>query len=320
MYAGPREIGAVSTLRINVTQRCDFRRLFSETAGPPIRENARSLLSFDEIALVVQAAIEHGIGAFKLTGGEPLLRRDFPHLVALLRSRPGVRELSLKTDGRLLEPFAQDLKQAGLDRVTVRLDTLDRKKYKILTRGASLDRVWQGIAAAVAAGFPHPKINCVVIRGVNDDELIDFADLTMKANVTVRFVEYMPGEATCLGGRHDQRFVPEQVVRDKLTLRFGSLQSVPTDAGCGPARLCRLPDAAGKVGFISPVSAPFCESCNRLRLSPTGVLKSCVFEGSQIDLRPILRRRTPSADRDDIVARLHAVFRDCPVAPSCTAP
>jgi cyclic pyranopterin phosphate synthase len=302
---GPRDIRAVKTLRISVTDRCNFRCVYCMPEDKIDWVPRDTLLTFEEIVEVVRAAIGHGITAFKLTGGEPLVRHDLPRLVAMLRAEPGVSEISMTTNGALLDEHAGALKAAGLNRLTVSLDTMDRIRFRTITRGADIEHVWRGIRAAVAAGFKHPKINCVAMRGINDDEFADFAALTCETDLTVRFIEYMPLGRTALGGEYEARFISEQDIRERITPRLGPLEPASTDSGFGPANVWRLRGAAGRIGFISAMTKPFCATCNRLRLTAEGQLRSCLFDGGEVELRPILRNKTR------VAAELRRAFVDC---------
>lgn len=296
---GPRDIRYVRTMRISVTDRCNFRCVYCMPADKMDWVQRDRLLTFEEIKAVAETAASFGITAFKITGGEPLVRHDVPRLVSSLRSLACDPELSITTNGALLVRDANALKQAGLHRITVSLDTLDKERFRSITRGADIDEVWRGIHAAVDAGFKHPKINCVTMKGINDDEFADFAALTVDNDLTVRFIEYMPLGRTALGGEYEKRFIGEQEIRDRITARFGALQPSEKDTGHGPAVVWRVPGARGRIGFISAMSKPFCESCNRLRLTAEGQLRSCLFDGGEIELRPILRAEADSDNRAD---------------------
>ncbi|MFQ5430207.1 MAG: GTP 3',8-cyclase MoaA [Phycisphaerae bacterium] len=304
---GPRHINAVKTLRISVTDRCNFRCVYCMPEDKLDWVPKETLLTFEETLIVARAAQRHGIHAFKITGGEPLVRHDLPRLIAMLKRLPGTPELSMTTNGSLLDCHARPLKEAGLDRLTVSLDTLRPDRFKAITRGAELARVWRGIKAACAAGFAHPKINCVAMRGINDDELATFADLTINRRMTVRFIEYMPLGRTVLGGAFEQRFISEVEIRRRIEQHHGPLVTASVDTGHGPATMYRIRDAKGAIGFISAMSRPFCETCNRLRLTAEGQLRSCLFDGGEIELRPIIRRGPEEHIRDE----LHAAFVSC---------
>jgi len=260
------------------------------------------ILTFEEIARVVRAAIDvHGIRRFKITGGEPTVRRDLVALIAMLRQIGGVADLSLTTNGQLLADLAKPLRDAGLDRVTVSIDSLEPAKFHRITRTGDLSAVLAGLDRAVAVGLGSVKINCVMMRGINDDELADFARLTLDRPITVRFIEYMPlGEsavgpaAGCDGqSRGPGVFISEADAREIIEQHLGPLVPVDrrSEAGVGPATVWRLASSRGpgRIGFISAMSQPFCSTCNRLRLTADGLLRSCLFDGGEVDLKTILR-------------------------------
>ncbi len=304
---GPRHISAVRTLRVSVTDRCNFRCIYCMPEDKIDWVPRATLLSFEEILVVARAALRHGIRGFKITGGEPLVRHDVPRLVAMLKHLPGPPELSMTTNGALLDEYARPLKDAGLDRLTVSLDTMDKGRFREITRGANVDHVWAGIEAALAAGFKHPKINCVTMRGINDDEFADFAALTLDRDLTVRFIEYMPLGRTALGGDYELRLISEAEIRERIEAVHGLLEPAFRDTGHGPAVVHRLLGARGKIGFISAMSKPFCATCNRLRLTAEGQLRSCLFDGGEIELRPIVR----GGPEAEIRNTLHQAFIDC---------
>jgi len=295
---GPRDIRAVRTLRISVTDRCNFRCVYCMPEDKLDWVARERLLSFEEIVDVARAAMGLGIHGFKLTGGEPLVRHDLDRLVAMLKALPGGPEVSMTTNGSLLDEHAQRLFDAGLDRITVSLDSLQPDRFRTFTRGAELEQVWQGIRAALVAGFRHPKINCVAMRDMNDDEFADFAALTIDTACTVRFIEYMPLGRTALGGEYEQRFISEEDIRRRIEARFGELTPATRDTGHGPAVVWQIPGAKGRIGFISAMSKPFCETCNRLRLTAEGQLRSCLFDGGEVELRPILRDASRTRQSD----------------------
>jgi cyclic pyranopterin phosphate synthase len=310
--SGPRSIGAVKVLRISVTDRCNFRCVYCMPEEGVRWLPKEDILSFEEIAEVVRAAVEvHGIRRFKLTGGEPTIRHGIVELVRLLREIDGVEDLSLTTNGLLLGDLARPLKEAGLDRVTVSVDSLRPERFKRITRTGDLAAVMRGLDRCEEVGLGALKVNCVTMRGTNDDEFADFAALTIDRRLTVRFIEYMPlGDAAIqhstnrvdeaevgpAGGcgaqdRGEDAFISESEVRAAIEGRLGPLLPVDraTEAGVGPANVYELAGAVGRVGFISAMSAPFCATCNRLRLTANGVLRSCLFEGGEVDVRSVLR-------------------------------
>jgi cyclic pyranopterin phosphate synthase len=328
--SGPRSIGAVRVLRISITDRCNFRCVYCMPEEGVRWLPREDILSFEEIRDVVQSAIEvHGIRRFKLTGGEPTVRSGLLDLVALLRRTPGIDDLSLTTNGMRLPELARPLREAGLNRLTVSLDSLRPDRFKQITRTGDLATVLRGIDAAEEAGLGL-KINCVTMRGTNNDEFTDFARLTLVRKLTVRFIEYMPlGDAALLGtqspasridlsetgpaggcGAQDRggnALVPEDEVRRAIEQELGPLQEVQRDSepGVGPANVYRLArgNPLGRIGFISAMSAPFCATCNRLRLTANGVLRSCLFEGGEVNILPLLQSESDPAERRKRVGR-----------------
>ena len=313
------------------------------------------ILRFEEICDVVRAAIEiHGIRRFKLTGGEPTVRRGLVDLVAMLRRIPGIEDLSLTTNGQRLSELAYPLREAGLDRVTISLDSLQPEKFRRITRTGDLHQVLLGLERCEEAGFGGLKINCVTMRGTNDDEVADFARLSLNRPLTVRFIEYMPlGDAalsaaravSChrrvcrrsandsagmavhpchcamisddenrprrrvarAGSRAAESLIPEAQVRELIEDELGPLLPIDRsdEPGVGPANVYRLAlgNPRGRIGFISAMSAPFCATCNRLRLTANGVLRSCLFEGGEVDIRSTLRSATSPSARGHAVAK-----------------
>ena len=310
VISGPRDISSVRTLRISVTDRCNFRCVYCMPEDKLDWVARDNLLTFEEIVEVARVALDLGIGGFKLTGGEPLVRHDLHRLVAMLKALPGEPELSMTTNGALLDEHAGALFDAGLDRITVSMDSMRTDRFRAFTRGADLTQVWRGIHAAVAAGFKHPKNNCVTMRGMNDDEFADFAALTIETDCTVRFIEYMPLGRTALGGEYELRFIPEEDIRRQIEQRHGPLIAAHRDSGHGPAVVWKIPGAKGRIGFISAMSKPFCATCNRLRLTAEGQLRSCLFDGGEVELRPILRDRT-AANSAGPAGAVRRAFIDC---------
>ncbi len=247
-------------------------------------------LSADEIARVVEAAAQGGVKRVRLTGGEPLVH---PHIIEVARriaSIPNIEEVSLTTNAMLLERLAQPLADAGLTRVNISLDSLDADKFRRITRGGDLNRVWRGIAAERAHLAPI-KLNTVIVRGLNADELPAFARLTIENDWHIRFIEVMPiGNAQAWGEGFpapSDRYVSVQEMRTVLSTF--DLQPVTTPIGNGPARTFRIPNALGTVGFISPFGEHFCENCNRLRLTSDGRLRSCLVIPAEVSLRDAVR-------------------------------
>jgi cyclic pyranopterin phosphate synthase len=280
-------------LRVSVTDRCNMRCVYCmPPEGIPLVAHG-DILSYEEIVTVTRAAAELGITKVRLTGGEPLVRAGLAGLVAMLSEIEGIDDISMTTNAELLEQHAADLRASGLRRVNVSLDSLRRRRFHSITRVGNLDRVLRGIEAARRAGLGPVKTNTVAIRGTNDDEVIDFARLTLDGDWHVRFIEYMP---FANGAQQaNDLLVTVAEMRERIEA-LGPLE--PTfGSGGGPAKYFRLPGAKGTIGFISPVSEHFCKACNRLRLTADGKLRPCLFSDSEVDLRGPLRQ---GATTDDI--------------------
>lgn len=330
---GPRSIAAVAVLRISITDRCNFRCVYCMPEEGVRWLPREEILSYEEIRETVRAAMDiHGIRRFKLTGGEPTVRANLTELVRMLRNLPGIEDLSLTTNGMRLVDLAHPLREAGLNRVTISIDSLRPDRFRQITRTGDLPTVLRGLDAAADAGLGI-KINCVTMRGTNDDEVADFARLSLERNLTVRFIEYMPlGDAAVLhhrnrlidaseigpaGGcgaqdRGEDVLLPEQETRQRIENALGPLVAVAreSESGVGPAKVFRLArgNPAGRIGFISAMSEPFCSTCNRLRLTANGVLRSCLFEGGEVNIRPLLR-----SDSDPLIRRrqIAQAMADC---------
>jgi cyclic pyranopterin phosphate synthase len=246
----------------------------------------REILRYEEILRIVRIASNLGVSKTRITGGEPLVRRDIVSFIAFLSEIPGIEDISLTTNGVLLRRYAEDLYKAGLNRVNVSLDSLDPAKYERITRGNHLSDVWNGIEEAEMVGLKPVKINTVPIRGFNDDEILDFARLTIKRPIGVRFIEFMP-----IGPKEiwdEKKYISTEEIKEKIQT-LGDLIPVKSDRQAGPAESYRLSEALGTIGFISPISNHFCSSCNRLRLTSDGKLRPCLFSESEIDLKNPMR-------------------------------
>jgi cyclic pyranopterin phosphate synthase len=278
-------------LRISVTDVCNLRCVYCMPEEGVEWLPKSHVLTFEEIATIVRAAASAGISHFKLTGGEPTARRDLPELVGMLRGIAGVRDLSLTTNGILLEPLLPKLKAAGLNRLTISLDSLKADRFEKITRGGNFHRVWGALHKALGLGFEKVKLNVVAMKGINADEIADFAGLTKTLPVTVRFIEFMPLGRSGLTDAPDAAMIREEESRGLIEAVHGELEPVRRDSevGVGPAKVWKVAGAVGRIGFISAMSHPFCDTCNRLRLTPDGLLRSCLFDGGEVDLKKILR-------------------------------
>ena len=276
----------IGYLRLSVTDRCNCRCAYCMPAdGVPMLSHD-DVCSFEELARITEACCELGVSKVRLTGGEPLVRRGLPGLVRMLREVPGVRELAMTTNATLLAPVASELRAAGLDRINVSLDSLRPERYAAITRGARLDDALAGLRAAHDAGFTGTKVNCVLMGGVNDDEVADIAGLAREKPVDVRFIELMPiGEAA---GWPRARFVDASAVLGAVP----ELAPVGTD---GVAELFSAPGWAGRVGLIRPMSHRFCAGCTRIRVTADGRLKPCLHSADEVSLRGLAGRELREA-------------------------
>ncbi|HEY9764925.1 MAG TPA: GTP 3',8-cyclase MoaA [Chroococcales cyanobacterium] len=290
----------IDYLRIAVTDRCNFRcRYCMPTAGIPLMER-KEILHYGEIAdLVKKVMLPLGIAKVRLTGGEPLIRKDIVRLVERLSDLP---DLSLTTNGSLLEELALPLKKAGLRRVNVSIDSLDRERFSFLTRGGELEKVLRGIDAALAAGLDPVKINVVLIPGVNGGDWMDFARLTLEKRVHVRFIEFMPlGDPQYYA---DRSFLPLAEIKGKIEDSFGLEEAVIS--GNGPAKIFMIPGALGTIGLIDPMSHAFCGKCNRLRLTADGKLKPCLMHAEEVDLKTPFREGASPSELQELVREVLA--------------
>ncbi|MFH0846675.1 MAG: GTP 3',8-cyclase MoaA [Chloroflexota bacterium] len=275
----------INYLRISVTDRCNLRCVYCmPPEGIPLIAH-QDILTYEEIGTIVRAAAELGITKVRLTGGEPLTRLGLPQLVAMIAGIPGIDDISMTTNGTLLPRYTRELKAAGLKRVNISLDTLRAERFSGICRFSQLDDVLAGIDAAREAGLSPIKINVVVMAGVNDDELVDFARKTVDEGWNVRFIElmHMKGVADM-----ENRYIPAKEMMKRLDV-LGKLEPCFAEVGNGPAKYYRLPGARGTIGFITPVSEHFCEHCNRLRLTSDGKLHLCLLSEEEVDLREPLR-------------------------------
>ena len=286
----------ITYLRISVTDRCNLRCVYCmpEAGLPWIAKS--EILTYEEIVYIVEAAAKVGVRSIRLTGGEPLIRRDVATLVRRIASVPGIADIALSTNALLLADQARELREAGLTRVNISLDTLREERFFAIARRPGLDRVLAGIDAAIAEALTPIKLNCVVMRGQNDDEIGAFAELTRLRPIHVRFIEVMPVEEN-LGIQADSYVAASEMLARINAL--GELRPVTGPGGNGPARYHAFDGAAGSVGVISPLSHDYCETCNRVRLSADGRLRLCLFGDYEIDLRTPVRE---GASHEDLAA------------------
>jgi cyclic pyranopterin phosphate synthase len=285
----------VNYLRVSVTDRCNLRCRYCMTSHTRWLPKG-AILTLEEIERLVGIGVGLGITKVRLTGGEPLCRKGIVDLIARLSKLNGLQDLTLTTNGTLLAQKAAALKEAGLRRINISLDTMDAAGFFNITGLNLLDTVWQGIVQAAAVGFNPIKINCVVMRGSNEDQIVPLAELTRSQPFHVRFIEYMPIAIDPHAAK--SRFVPMAEVQQRLE-KLGALIPLPSRNGDGPARRFRFQDAPGELGFISSMSEHFCSRCNRIRLTADGHLRPCLLADEQVDVMGALRA---GADDEAIAA------------------
>jgi cyclic pyranopterin phosphate synthase len=290
---------AVRSLRISVTARCNLRCSYCMPERGVVWFERREILTFEEIARVTRVLAAAGVRDVRLTGGEPLLRRDLAVLAALLAAVPGIADLSVTTNGLLLREQAADLVAAGVKRFNVHVDSLDPATYRQVARRDGLDRVLEGVAELERLGVLPIKINVVPMRGINDHEIERFAEMARLRPWQVRFIELMP-----LGGTEPweaDRLVPGAEVRRRIEA-LHRLVPVEKERGAAPAAVFRFADGVGDVGFINAVTEPFCAACDRIRLTADGMMRNCLFSRGERDLRPVLRGGGSDADLLEAIA------------------
>ena len=286
----------ITYLRISVTELCNLRCRYCMPEDGVCKKTHEEMLTEDEIIMAVEAAASLGIRKLRITGGEPLVKKNIVSICRRAAAVPGIREVCITTNGTLLPELAKPLREAGVSRVNISLDTLDPEKFRYITRVGELEQAVAGIRAALDAGFEKVKLNTVLIGGFNDDEIPALAELTRRYPIDLRFIELMPMYDS--GDFGPEAFIPYTVVLDRLP----GLEPMATDGGV--ARLYRLPLAQGNIGLISPVSAHFCGTCNRLRLTADGKLKPCLHSGDEFSIKGL--------DYDGMVQELRRAIENKP--------
>ena len=273
----------INYLRISLTDRCNLRCKYCMPEKGIDKVPHDEVLTLEEIYEIAKTFVELGITKIRLTGGEPLTRVDIVELVEKIAKLDGLKDLAMTTNARLLKKLAKPLKEAGLNRVNISLDTLDEDKYKEITRGGKLSEALEGLEEAKRVGLTPIKINTVLIGGFNDDEIEDLVGITEKEEIDVRFIELMPiGEAI---DWVEEKFISNDIILDRVK----ELAPVPRKDKSSPAVYYKLPNGKGKVGIINPISCKFCEDCNRVRLTSRGQLKLCLHSNVEIDIKSALR-------------------------------
>ena len=296
---------AVDALRISVTDKCNLDCSYCAPCGRDERIPRGEVLSYEEIAVLAPAFVRAGITKIRLTGGEPLWRRDLERLVAMLKAADGVSEVNLTTNGVLLHNKLPALARAGIDRINVSLNTLRRRCYAELTGKDAFDTVFAALGEVMAAGI-FLKLNVILFQGINDDEAPAFAELTRARGMSVRFIEYFRTKGSVAIPL--EKAVPNTTVKGIIEERFGTLEPVDIP-GAGPAENFRIPGARGSIGFISTNTGDFCGTCRRLRLSADGRLFPCLFAAYSVDLKKMLRA---GADEAAVTEAVRALVREKP--------
>lgn len=289
----------IDYMRISVTDRCNLRCVYCMPPEGIELTESQNILRYEELLRIARISAAHGVSKFRITGGEPLVRRGIIEFLKDLSSIKGVDDLSITTNGVLLKDYAAKLKEAGLRRVNVSLDSLKRDRFQKMTRGDNLEDVLDGLRESEYVGLTPVKVNMVVIKGFNDDEIITFANLSKEKPWHIRYIEYMPFNTQ--EGWQKDKCLSAKEIKELISQQAGELFPVAHGPGAaGPARRYKFKDAPGEIGLISPVSEHFCGSCNRLRLTADGKIRTCLFSDNEIDLKTALR----DGSSDDAIERL----------------
>jgi GTP 3',8-cyclase len=286
----------INYLRLSVTDRCNMRCSYCMPEQGVEKLSHTEVLSYGDLLRISAEAVGAGIEKLRVTGGEPLVRKGIVPFLKLVAALPGLKELVLTTNGLLLKEMAQGLREAGVQRLNISLDSLKPETFAKITRGADLGLVLDGLDAAERAGFPPHKINVVVMRGVNDGEILDFVRLTLERPYAVRFIEYMP-----TSGDADWRelCVPGSEIMERIAERY-RIEETANSERSGPAKNFRVEGAVGSLGVITAMTGHFCDGCNRLRVTAAGVAQGCLFSGSGVDLKPVLATGDDALLRQEI--------------------
>lgn len=299
----------INYLRLSVTDRCNLRCDYCMPEKGVAKLQHRDVLTYEQLYTLAEQSVALGIEKIRITGGEPLVRKEIVPFLETLAKISGLKQLVLTTNGVLLKHMAGDLKKAGVQRLNISLDSLKPDIFKRITRRGDLSKVLEGISVAEAVGFPI-KLNMVVMRGINDDEIFDFAKLTLDKPLAVRFIEYMPVIKSC---DWQKLVVPGDEILNQLAQRFPFAPIVKGEA-CGPAREYKIKGSAGSVGVITPLSGHFCGDCNRIRITCEGMMRTCLFSDQEVDLKPVL-----TTGRDaDVQELMRSVIKSKPACHGMT--
>ena len=287
----------ISYLRVSITDRCNYRCIYCQSEKEFEFIPHQEILRFEEIVEIVQEGVNLGVTKVRITGGEPLVREGIVDFIRHLRKINKLEDISLTTNGFFLPEYAEKLKDAGLNRVNISLDSLQEEKYKKITRGGSLEKALKGIDSALKAGLLPIKINTVLIRGINDDEVEDFVRLALERPLNIRFIEFMPSGEEVINEFED-KFISVQEIKEKLIKKY-LLNPIKISTANGPAKYYQIKGGQGTIGFITALSQHFCKTCNRIRLTSEGKLRPCLFSNKEIDIKKAIR----NAKTDDKIIR-----------------
>ena len=293
----------ISYLRVSVTDLCNLRCVYCMPPGGSELSRKEEILSLEEILKLVKHGVSLGVNKIRITGGEPLVRKGIISLVNQIAEIKGIDDIAMTTNGVFLKEFATELKSSGLSRLNISLDTMREDRFAEITRGGNIADVFDGVEAVLKAGFKGTKMNAVVMRGDNDDEIHDFVRYIMERDIELRFIELMASGWKDMVD--EDRFMPTSEIMERVR-GVGELVPDKQRVGGGPATIYRIKGALGSIGFISAVSKPFCKTCNRLRLTSDGKLRSCLLTGGEVDIKDILR--SFNLDEKEMQDRLTEAF------------
>jgi cyclic pyranopterin phosphate synthase len=293
----------ISYLRVSVTDLCNLRCVYCMPPGGSELSRKEEILSLEEILKLIKHGVSLGVNKIRITGGEPLVRKGIISLVNHITEIKGIDDIAMTTNGVFLKEFATELKSSGLSRLNISLDTMREDRFHDITRGGKIQDVFDGVEAVLKAGFKGTKMNAVVMRGDNDDEIHDFVRYILERDIELRFIELMASGWKDMVD--EERFVPTSEIMERVR-EIGELVPVKQRVGGGPATIYKIKGALGSIGFISAVSKPFCKTCNRLRLTSDGKLRSCLLSGGEVDVKDILR--TSNLNEEEMAEKLTDAF------------
>jgi cyclic pyranopterin phosphate synthase len=293
----------ITYLRVSITDRCNYRCIYCQPEEQFEFISHQEILRYEEIVEIIEEAVNLGVSKVRITGGEPLARKGVVGFIKKLREIKKLEDISLTTNGFFLSEYAEKLKEAGLNRVNISLDSLQEEKYKKITRGGSLDKVLKGIDSALKAGLLPIKINTVLIRGINDDEVEDFIRLALERPLNIRFIEFMPSGEEVIN-KLENKFISVLEIKENFTEKY-LFRRIDINSGNGPAKYFQIKGGQGTIGFITALSQHFCETCNRIRLTSEGKLRPCLFSNKEVDIKQAIR----NAKTDDKIIR-SKIIRD----------